>query len=328
MQSTISFPGFGIGEFTVNTIAFTIFGRSITWYGIIVTLGIICGFLYALRRSRTEKIIADDLLDFAIYGVIFGVIGARLYYVIMKRDSYHNLYDIIAVWNGGLAIYGGIIAAFVSGFVVAKIKKLRFTKIFDVVGPAFMVGQLIGRWGNFVNAEAYGSETALPWRMGIQNYLHPNTIYVHPTFLYESLWNLIGFILINIFYKKKKFDGEVFLWYVAWYGFGRMFIEGLREDSLYLGSFRVSQLLAMISCAVAVALIIILRARFKGVPDAVAADAYYKKDEPAKKADAAAESDTADEKDTDAPAAETKDAAVKPEDGPDAEKEKKDGEDN
>ena len=344
MQSIISFPGLGIGEFTVNTIAFTVFGRSITWYGIIVTLGIVCGFLYALRRGKTEKIIADDLLDFAIYGVIFGVIGARLYYVVMKRDSYHSLYDVIAVWNGGLAIYGGIIAAFVSGFIVARIKKLRFTKIFDVVGPAFMLGQLIGRWGNFVNAEAYGAETALPWRMGIQNYLHPNAIYVHPTFLYESLWNLLGFIIVNIFYKKKKFDGEVFLWYVAWYGFGRMFIEGLRSDSLYIGPLRVSQVLAMVSCAIAVALIIILRAKYKDDPDAVAAEAYYKKAEKTKAAvgesdDKAvrseAEEPAAEKPETEEPEGDKPDSAAEetaaPEGGDSAdetEKEAGDGKDN
>ena len=299
MESIISFPGFGIEGFSVNTVAFSVFGRSITWYGIIVTLGIICGFLYALFRSRYEKIISDDMLDFAIYGVIFGVIGARLYYVAMKHENYHSLYDVVAVWNGGLAVYGGIIAAFITAFVVSRIKKIHFAKIFDIVGPSFMLGQIIGRWGNFVNAEAYGNDTALPWRMGIKNYYHPNTIYVHPTFLYESLWNLLGFILINIFYKKKKFDGEVFLWYVAWYGFGRMFIEGLRVDSLYIGPFRVSQMLAMISCAAAVALLIILRTKLKDDPDAVAADAYYTAASKKRSSDKKDASEEAEKKDDD-----------------------------
>ncbi|MGI6742042.1 MAG: prolipoprotein diacylglyceryl transferase [Eubacteriales bacterium] len=280
MTSIISFPGLGIEGFSVNTVAFSLFGRNITWYGIIITLGIIAAVALAFLRSKKEGVVADDILDLAIYCVIFGVIGARLYYVIMKRENFNSFYDVIAIWNGGLAIYGGIIAGFLAGFVVTKIKKMNVRKLFDVGAPSVMLGQIIGRWGNFVNAEAYGSETTLPWRMGIQNIYNPNTIYVHPTFLYESLWNLIGFILINIFYNKKKFDGEVFLWYVSWYGFGRMFIEGLRTDSLYVGPVRISQLVAILSCAACVALIILFRYKSRGNPNAVAKYAYlYQSDE-------------------------------------------------
>jgi len=280
MTSIISFPGLGIEGFSVNTVAFSLFGRNITWYGIIITLGIIVAVTIAFLRSKKEGVVADDILDLAIYCVIFGVIGARLYYVIMKRENFNSFYDVIAIWNGGLAIYGGIIAGFLAGFVVTKIKKMNVRKLFDVGAPSVMLGQIIGRWGNFVNAEAYGSETTLPWRMGIQNIYNPNTIYVHPTFLYESLWNLIGFILINIFYNKKKFDGEVFLWYVSWYGFGRMFIEGLRTDSLYVGPVRISQLVAILSCAAGVALIILFRYKSRGNPNAVSKYAYlYQSDE-------------------------------------------------
>lgn len=280
MTSIISFPGLGIEGFSVNTVAFSLFGRNITWYGIIITLGIIVAVTIAFLRSKKEGVVADDILDLAIYCVIFGVIGARLYYVIMKRENFNSFYDVIAIWNGGLAIYGGIIAGFITGFVITKIKKMNVRKLFDVGAPSVMIGQAIGRWGNFINAEAYGTETTLPWRMGIQNIYNPETIYVHPTFLYESLWNLIGFILINIFYNKKKFDGEVFLWYVSWYGFGRMFIEGLRTDSLYVGSVRISQLVAILSCAVGVALIILMRYKNRDNPNAVARYAYlYQSDD-------------------------------------------------
>lgn len=290
MTSIISFPGLGIEGFSVNTVSFSLFGRNITWYGIIITLGIIAAVSLAFLRAKKEGVVADDILDLAIYCVIFGVIGARLYYVIMKHENYNSFNDIIAIWNGGLAIYGGIIAGFLTAFVVAKIKKLNIRKLFDLGAPSVMVGQIVGRWGNFVNAEAYGSETTLPWRMGIQNIYNPETIYVHPTFLYESIWNFIGFILISIFYKKKKSDGEVFLWYVSWYGFGRLFIEGLRTDSLYVGPIRISQLVAILSCAAGIALIIIMRYKNRDNPNAVAKYAYlYQSDENPEIASVAAE---------------------------------------
>lgn len=256
----VSFPGLGIGEITMNTVAFSLFGRDIAWYGIIVTTGIIAAFLYAFYRSRFEGVSSDDLLDLAIAIIICGIVGARAYYVLMRLDNYHSFLDMIAVWKGGLAIYGGIIGGFIAAFVVAKVKKLSFPRILDMVGPGVMLGQAIGRWGNFVNAEAYGSDTSLPWRMGLHEIAGralTEVRYVHPTFIYESLWNVIGFVLINLFYKKKRFNGQVFLFYMTWYGFGRMLIEGLRTDSLYIGDIRVSQAVGLLTFIAGITMLII-----------------------------------------------------------------------
>lgn len=257
----ISFPGLGIGEFTINKIAVTIFGRDIAWYGIIITFGMVCGFIFAYLHSKREKISTDDLLDLAITVIICGVLGARAYYVIMRHEYYHSFYSVIAIWNGGLAIYGGIIAGTISVLIFSRIKKISIAKLLDLAGPACMIGQAIGRWGNFMNAEAYGCETSLPWRMGLHQIgytVNNPAIYVHPTFLYESLWNLIGFIFICLLYDRKKFDGQNFLMYITWYGFGRMFIEGLRTDSLMIGSIRVSQAVGAVTFVTGTVLIIIL----------------------------------------------------------------------
>ena len=264
----LSFPGLGIGEIKINEIAFSIFGKNVMWYGIIITLGILGGFLYALRRSKDEGLTHDDVLDYAIYCVIAAIIGARLYYVFTKFDTFkgdslkETLYNIVAVWNGGLAIYGAVIAGGITVFIVSKVKKINPYKALDMIAPGVMIGQIIGRWGNFCNAEAFGSFTNLPWRMGIRNSDFPVTIYVHPTFLYESLWNLIGFLIINAFYKKKKFDGQIILMYLTWYGLGRAFIEGLRTDSLYVGPFRISQLVGIFCFIVGTVLLITLCIHF------------------------------------------------------------------
>ncbi len=245
----VSFPGLGIGPLELKPVAFTLFGRPIAWYGIIITCGVILAVLYARSRARAEKLQPDDVLDYAIYCVFFGVICARAYYVAMRWDVYHvpgnfleTLKGAVAVWEGGLAIYGGIIGGAITALIVAKCKKQNILQILDVISPGVLIGQLMGRWGNFVNAEAYGAETALPWRMGIT--VRGVTTCYHPTFLYESLWNLLGFLLLHLFYKNKKYHGQIFLMYATWYGFGRMFIEGLRTDSLYVGSFRISQVVA------------------------------------------------------------------------------------
>lgn len=259
-QVLISFPGLGIDEFILNKVALKIGSLEIRWYGVLIAMGMVLAFLYAGYRAKQNGIILDDLLDMGLFAVIFGVIGARLYYVIMEHDSYHSFYDVIAIWNGGLAIYGGVIGGALAVFCVAKYKsrkgkKISFPLCADMILPGVMIAQSLGRWGNFFNGEAYGGvvpEGSLLYflRMGI----FPNNIYsgisdiayVHPTFLYESLWNVLGFVLINVFYKKKKFDGEVGLWYVTWYGFGRMLIEGLRTDSLYVGPIRISQLVGFL----------------------------------------------------------------------------------
>lgn len=267
--SNISFPGLGIGEFSVRNTAFTLFGRPVMWYGVIICIGIILAFAYVAYRAGRAKIKLDDVIDTALICVPAAIVGARLYYVIFYGNV-HSFYDVIAVWDGGLAIYGGIIGGMVAVVFVAKHKKIDFFKYADMIIPAVMIGQILGRWGNFFNGEAYGglvspSHPLYFLRMGLQNgstiadFGTAEMVYVHPTFLYESVWNLVGFILINIFYKKKKFGGEVFLWYLGWYGFGRFFIEQLRTDSLYIGNtgIRVSALLGIVLFIIALPLTIV-----------------------------------------------------------------------
>ena len=269
----VSFPGLGIEPFHMDRIAFSLFGIDVNWYGLIITCGMILAVLYALWHAKIEGVKSDDIIDLALFLIVFGVIGARLYYVIMEFDQYlvtggsfwknltGTLYNIVAVWNGGLAIYGGIIAGFLAAIVVARRKRLRFSVVADIAGPAVMVGQIIGRWGNFVNVEAFGGATDLPWRMGVL-YSFDGGItfvtekFVHPTFLYESLWNLAGLILITYLYQKKKFHGQMFLTYMTWYGFGRTLIEGLRADSLYIGTIRVSQLVGLLTFILGAVLLI------------------------------------------------------------------------
>ena len=269
-QVTIAFPGLGIEEFTLNKVLveFSVFGKqfSIRWYALFIVTGMILAAIYAIWRAKQEDIKLDDLLDITLFAIVFGVIGARLYYVLTTLNvyKYDSFYDVIAIWNGGLAIYGGIIAGALTILVVCKIKKIKIFKAFDMAAPAVMIGQMLGRWGNFFNGEAYGYEVleGSPLyflRMGLlPNVESKFTMhYFHPTFLYESLWNLIGFFIINIFYKKKKFDGQIFYMYISWYGFGRMFIEGLRTDSLYVGPFRVSQVVGFLCFVVGVTMLVL-----------------------------------------------------------------------
>lgn len=259
----IAFPGMGIGEFDVSRVAFDLgeifkLDKSfpVYWYGIIITLGIVCAFLYAAYRGRFEKISFDDLIDVALWTVVLGIIGARLYYVLTSLDKYipepfdfvEFIKNVFNLRNGGLAIYGGIICGILGIVIVTRIKKINTIKLMDMAGPGVMLAQAMGRWGNFFNGEAHGgvvSENSPLYflRMGLlPNEDSPITMYYyHPTFLYESVWNIVGFIIINIFYKKKKFNGQIACMYLSWYGFGRMFIEGLRTDSLYVGPFRISQ---------------------------------------------------------------------------------------
>lgn len=269
MSTTVSFPGLGIGEFTINKVAFTIpifGGLEVRWYGIILTLGIIAGFLYALYRSKFEGVSSDDLIDFTLVTVVLAIIGARTYYVLttIKDGIYHSFYDVIAIWEGGIAMYGSVIGGALGLFLVSRWKKYnkdKILRVFDMVAPGVMLGQIIGRWGNFVNGEAHGIETSANFffRMGLLENRKFN--YYHPTFLYESVWNLIGFILINVFYKKKKFNGQIVLEYLAWYGFGRMFIEGLRTDSLYIGVFRISQVVGFLCFVICTTLLILFTVR-------------------------------------------------------------------
>ena len=259
---TISFPGIGISEFTINPVAFQIpilGGIEVRWYGLLITLGIILAFSYCAYRAKQEGIDFDNLLDIAIFTILFSVIGARTGFVLFSLENYTKYLETDGFWymvarmlsinEGGLQIYGAIIAGAITIFVVCKIKKFKPTKMLDAVSPAVMIGQMIGRWGNFCNGEAHGtvvSETSPLYfiRMGLSTHnikeLQGKMAEVHPTFLYESLWNLIGFIIIHFLYKKKKFDGQIVLMYISWYGFGRMFIEMLRTDQLKIGVFPVS----------------------------------------------------------------------------------------
>ncbi|MBQ9978322.1 MAG: prolipoprotein diacylglyceryl transferase [Clostridia bacterium] len=278
---TVSFPGLGIESFDLDNVAFKI-GENfeVMWYGVVIALGMLMAIGYAAFRCKQSGISIDDLTDIAIFTILFGVIGARLYYVAFSPNQFKTIWDVLNLRSGGLAIYGGIIAGAVTIFVCCLVKKISWRKLFDCVGPGVMIAQAMGRWGNFFNGEAYGGlvQEGHPLyflRMGL---ISRNTygdfgtydmVYVHPTFLYESLWNILGFILINIFFKKKKFDGQNALYYFAWYGFGRMFIEGLRTDALYIGDtgIRVSQLLGFLLFAVATALIVYGLIYVKNHPD-------------------------------------------------------------
>lgn len=262
----ISFPKLGIEPFRVTKNALEFGNFRIAWYGVIITVGIILAVLCVLYRRKQENISTDDILDYAIFSIFSAIIGARAYYVLTTLDtgSYKSFYDVIAVWEGGLAIYGGLIGGIAAILIVSYVKKIDCRKILDMAAPGVLLGQAIGRWGNFVNAEAYGTlaefdflghvvktpdAANLPWVMGIQSTAVSEPFYVHPTFLYESLWTLLGFVLLSLYYKHKKFNGEIVLMYAVWYGFGRMFIEGIRTDSLYVGNVRISQLLAL-ACVV------------------------------------------------------------------------------
>ena len=264
MSTTVSFPGLGIGEFSVDRVAFELFGKPIYWYGVIIMLGIVAAFAHALIRSKREGFTTDDVLDMGIFTVLFGVLGARLYYVVTTLDTheYKNFIDVIAIWEGGLAIYGGIIAGCTALVLTAVYKKINPLKVMDAVAPGVMLAQAIGRWGNFMNGEAFGYEVPegsflYPFRMGlISDYTGSEMKYYHPTFLYESLWNIVGFVIITLLYRKKKFNGQVALMYFTWYGFGRMFIEGLRTDSLYVGPFRISQVVGAVCFLAGSALLI------------------------------------------------------------------------
>ena len=261
--SKLSFPGLGIGEFSVNSEAFSVFGVSIAWYALIITTGMICAVLYTIFRAKKVGISVDDIIDYALYTIPIGIIGARLYYVLTMLDEYDSFGEVLNIRNGGLAIYGGIIAGAFTVLAVSYFKKINFFAIADCCTPGIILAQAIGRWGNFMNGEAFGSETSIFCRMQVNNYLTGfETIAVHPTFLYESLWNILGFILVNIFYNKRKYDGQIFICVFGWYGLGRMFIEGLRADSLYSSifgiEFRTSQVLAAFIFVASVISLIVL----------------------------------------------------------------------
>ena len=262
----ISFPGLGIGEFTIDPTAFQLGNRPIAWYGIIITSAIIFTVFYIYLRGKRKHLILDDLIDLAFFTVIPGIIGARAYYVFfdwMKDPSgYDTFIDLIAIWNGGIAIYGALIGGAIGCLCALRYKKIRIPAFFDILALAVQFAQAMGRWGNFCNAEAFGGTTTLPWRMRLECIDHycrdigMHGIEVHPTFFYESLWNVIGFFLLHFYSKKKKFDGEILFLYLGWYGLGRSIIEGLRTDSLYLGPIRISQMVGILCLLAALSALI------------------------------------------------------------------------
>ena len=254
----IDFAGLGI---RINPPAqFDIGPLSVHMYGIIIALGLVLAVVYALRRRDQFGISEDDLMDGVLWVAPFAIVCARLYYCIFEWEQYSSdPISILYIWEGGLAIYGAVIGAAIGVIIHCKvIKKISVLAVLDLVSLGFFIGQILGRWGNFFNREAHGGVTDSFLRMGLLNPLTLEGNYYHPTFLYESLWNLVGFIALHFYSKKRKYDGQVALLYVAWYGLGRAMIEGLRTDSLWIGPFRVSQLLAAVSCVAAVAVLAIL----------------------------------------------------------------------
>jgi len=240
----VAFPELGL-NFNINS-SINMGILEIRWYALFIVTGMILAVLFSIWEGKRIGVSSDTVLDVALISIPSAIVGARLYYVIFSLDSYDSFWDIFKIWEGGLAIYGGVIAGVAAGVLYLRKKKLCVGKVADLAGMGFLIGQAIGRWGNFMNGEAYGGPTNLPWGMMIE---YETTAPVHPTFLYESLWNVIGFIILFLYRKHKKFDGEIFLLYVVWYGIGRAWIEGLRSDSLYLWStdIRVSQLLAFVA---------------------------------------------------------------------------------
>ena len=261
MYTEISFPSLGLTMNPPRSIEIGSF--SIYYYGILIALGMGLAVLYASRRSREFGIKEDDLLDGVLWVTPFAIICARAYYCAFTWESYAaNPISVLDIRSGGLAIYGGVIGAAVGVTVFCRRRKISLPALLDLCALGFLIGQSIGRWGNFFNREAFGAETASFLRMGLMSAYSGKVTYYHPTFLYESLWNAAGFLLLHKLSQKRKFDGQIALSYAAWYGLGRTFIEGLRTDSLYLGPFRVSQLLAAVSC-IAAALVLVLQMRKK-----------------------------------------------------------------
>ena len=238
----IGFPELGIDPMKIDNVAFNVFGKDVYWYGVIIAVGFILALAFAAYRFKKEGMKTDDLLDIALFSVPIGIIGARLYYVVFNHTQFSSFYEVIAIWDGGLAIYGGVIFGVITALLVCRFKKLSIGKVFDILCISLMIGQAVGRWGNFVNGEAFGAITQLPWGMTING-----TGPWHPTFFYESLWNVLGIVLLLLWGKYlKKQNGEIFWGYMAWYGLGRAFIEYLRTDSLMIGDFKVSLILGAV----------------------------------------------------------------------------------
>jgi 16S rRNA (cytosine1402-N4)-methyltransferase/phosphatidylglycerol:prolipoprotein diacylglycerol transferase len=224
----------------MNPVAFEIFGLSIRWYGILLSTGIMVGIFLAYMEAKRLGRNPELIIDLALWCVPAAIIGARIYYVLLEWDYYNgDIMRMINIREGGLAIHGALIAAVFSGYIFTKVKKISFWETADIVAPSIIIGQAIGRWGNFMNNEAHGGPTSLPWGILVDG------IRVHPTFLYESLWNFGVFLILILYRKKKKVDGELFLLYGILYSMGRFWIEGLRTDSLMFFGMRAAQLISL-----------------------------------------------------------------------------------
>ncbi len=263
-DAVISFPM--LGGLQLNPPAsFTVFGFQIYFYGVLIALGFVLAMLYCSRQAPRFGIKPDDFFDMMLWLIPIVIVGARIYYVLFRLDYYlAHPGEILAIRDGGLAIYGGVIAGVLVIWLFCRKKKIAVPALLDLTIHGLLIGQIIGRWGNFMNREAFGAQTEIFCRMGLTQ---PGgaTIYVHPTFLYESLWNLAGLIFLIVFVRrgKRKYDGQCALIYFFWYGLGRAWIEGLRADSLYIGNtgLRVSQLLSIALCLVSLALLIVFGRR-------------------------------------------------------------------
>ncbi len=277
---------------------------SIKWYGVIIAFGFTLAALFGGRIAYTWRINLSKMVDVLIYGTFGGIIGARAYYVIFQWDYYsQNPVEIIQIWNGGLAIYGGIIGGILAAFITCKVEKLNFYNLLDMVGMSLLIGQGIGRWGNYANQEAFGTFTngnfgmmskkvaayiaSHPDKFGLEGvadvsgYIEENNLFVHPTFFYEFAWCMLGFLVLYITLKKfRKFSGQLFLSYGIWYGLGRTFIEGLRTDSLYIGdtSLRVSQLLSICIVAVCSVILVVMLIKVKKNPVKIEGVDYFPPD--------------------------------------------------
>lgn len=263
----IVFPKLGI-DINVKSEAFSIGNFNIQWYGIIITFGLILAMIFGFSQMKKYGIDSDRAVDAVIGGIIGGIIGARAYYVAMEWDSYAgDIKEIINIRNGGLAIYGGVIGSVLVGCIIAKIRKVKILPLLDVAGMSFFIGQGIGRWGNFTNHEAFGYNTdsvfgmssgKIQERISLMNNPSLSPDYpVHPCFLYESFFCLLGFVVLYLISKHRKYDGQMFIMYIGWYGLERFFIEGLRTDSLMIGNIRVSQVLALL-CFISSVIILII----------------------------------------------------------------------
>jgi phosphatidylglycerol:prolipoprotein diacylglycerol transferase len=255
----VGFPGLGIGDFSVNSVIVRIGGFALNWYGLIIAAGFLLAVIYCLRRVGEFSLKQDEFIDMLLFAVPSAIIGARLYYCAFNWDDYKDdLVQILFIREGGLAIYGAVIASFLACGVFCWVRRIHAGAILDLAVLGLLIGQALGRWGNFFNVEVYGKETTLPWRMHVVSAWGTDRGNVHPLFFYEFLWTSLGFLLLHLLSRKRRFNGQLLLLYIAWYGLGRAALEGLRDTQyvLYIGSnIAVSQLLAAVSAIAALLLL-------------------------------------------------------------------------